>query len=152
MIRDRHVYAIAFEADHDRVGWVEMTMVVRAERVTGLGWVARGISAGTDVGDPRVTEPRVYLGGSWGRFGFCGGGRVYPSGAEVDRVRLRFVDGVELEADADDSWVLFFTDDPVERPEATLELLEAAGEVVAAHEWPPRPDLADELRRRIPRR
>jgi hypothetical protein len=151
VIGHRHVYAIGFEADHPRAGRVEMTMVVRAERVSGLGWVARGISAGTDVGEPDVTEPRVYLGGSWGRFGFCGGGKVYAAGAEVARVRLRFATGVELEADAEGGWVLFFTDEPVERPDATVELLDRNGEVLAAHEWPPRPDLADELRRRIPR-
>jgi hypothetical protein len=128
-----------------------MTMVVRAERVPELGWVARGISAGIALDDAGVTEPRLYLGGSWGRFGFCGGGRVYPARAGVARVRVRFVTGVELESDTEDGWAVFFTDEPVERPAATVELLDGAGAVVASHEWPPRPDLADELRRRIPR-
>ncbi len=151
MIRDRHVYMIGFEADHARAGRLELTMVVRAERVPGLGWVARAVGAGTAVGDASVSEPRIYLGGSWGRFGFCGGGRVYPGRAAVSRVRLRFASGVELEADTEGGWALFFTDRQLERPEAVVELLDGAGEVVASHEWPPRPDLADELRRRIPR-
>jgi hypothetical protein len=151
VIGNRHVYAIGFEADHPRAGRVDMTMIARAERVTGLGWVGRGVSTGTAVGEPEVGEPRLYLGGSWGRFGFCGGGQIYPPAAAVARARLRFADGVELEADAEGGWALFFTHEPVERPDATVELLDGAGDVVATHEWPPRPDLADELRRRIPR-
>src|SRR4051794_36013174 len=83
------VYVVGFLADHQRRGRVAMTMVVRAERVGGLGWIARGISAGMDPPDPQLDEPRVLLSGSWGRFGFCGGGKVYGAGAEIDRVRLR---------------------------------------------------------------
>ena len=128
-----------------------MTMVVRAERVTGLGWVARGISAGANMIEPRLAEPRVLLGGSWGRFGFCGGGKVCGARPEITRARLRFGNGVELEDDTENGWVLFFTDDPVERPAATVELLDVNGQVVASHEWPAGPDLPDALRRRIPR-
>src|SRR4051794_37627889 len=72
-ILGRRVYVVGFLADHARLGRVPMTMVVRAERVTGLGWIARGISAGANPPEPRLSEPRVLLGGSWGRFGFCGG-------------------------------------------------------------------------------
>src|SRR5262245_42162196 len=41
-ILGRRVYVVAFEADHLRAGRLPMTMVVRAERVPGHGWVARG--------------------------------------------------------------------------------------------------------------
>ena len=150
-ILSRRVYVVGFEADHLRAGRMPMTMVVRAERVTGTGWVARGIGAGARTLEPSLAEPRVLLGGSWGRFGFCGGGRVYAGTAAVDRARLRFGNGVELEDDTEGGWVLFFTDQPVERPAATVELLDADGTVVARHEWPARPDLPEALLRRIPR-
>ncbi len=104
-ILGRRVYVVSFEADHLRAGRLPMTMVVRAERVTGLGWVARGIGAGASVAEPHLAEPRVLLGGSWGMFGFCGGGRVVAPTAEIDRVRLRFGNGIELEDDTETGWV-----------------------------------------------
>ena len=127
-----------------------MTMVVRAERTPGAGWVARGISAGASVPEPELETPRVLLGGSWGRFGFCGGGRVCAAPPEIERVRLRFGNGIELEDDTESGWALFFTDRPVERPAAIVELLDADGAAVASHQWPAGPELPDALRRRIP--
>jgi hypothetical protein len=150
-ILGRRVYIVTFEADHRRVGRVPMTMVVRAERVAGDGWVARGISAGAVRAEPRLAEPRVLLGGSWGHFGFCGGGKVAAATPEIERVRLRFGNGVELEDDTESGWVLFFTDEPVERPAATVELLDGDGRVVSRHGWPAGPDLPEALRRRLPR-
>jgi hypothetical protein len=149
-ILDRRVYVVRFEADHLRAGRLEMTMVVRAERTSGAGWIARGISAGADVPDPELKAPRVLLGGSWGRFGFCGGGRVCAAPPEVERVRLRFSNGIELEDDTEQGWALFFTDRPVERPAAIVELLDADGVAVASHQWPAGPDLPEALRRRVP--
>jgi len=81
-ILGRRVYVVSFDADHLRAGRLRMTMVVRAERAHGTGWVARGISAGAAVAEPELDSPRVLLGGSWGSFGFCGGGRVC---AAIDR-------------------------------------------------------------------
>jgi hypothetical protein len=149
-ILGRRVYVVRFEADHLRAGRLEMTMVVRAERTDDAGWVARGISAGASVSEPALDAPRVLLGGSWGRFGFCGGGRVCAAPPEVERVRLRFSNGIELEDDTEHGWALFFTDRPVERPAAIVELLDATGAAVATHQWPAGPDLPDALRRRIP--
>jgi hypothetical protein len=149
-ILGRRVYVVRFEADHLRAGRLPMTMVVRAERTPGLGWVARGISAGASVPEPELDAPRVLLGGSWGRFGFCGGGRVVGATPEIERVRLTFSNGIELEDDTESGWVLFFTDRAVERPAAVVNLLDAAGEIVASHQWPAGPDLPEALRRRIP--
>jgi len=149
-ILGRRVYVVSFEADHLRAGLLEMTMVVRAELTPELGWVARGISAGASVPEPELDSPRVLLGGSWGRFGFCGGGRVCAATPEVERARLRFGNGIELEDDVEDGWALFFTDRPVERPEAVVELVDETGTAVASHQWPAGPDLPDALRRRIP--
>jgi len=149
-ILDRRVYVVRFQADHLRAGRIEMTMVVRAERTPGADWVARGISAGASVPEPELETPRVLLGGSWGRFGFCGGGRVCGAPPEVERVRLRFGNGIELEDDTEQGWALFFTDQPVERPAAIVELLDRGGAAVAAHQWPAGPELPDALRRRIP--
>src|SRR4051812_34638018 len=131
-ILGRHVYVVRFEADHLRAGLLEMTMVVRAERVPGDGWTARGISAGASVSDPEVDAPRVLLGGSWGRFGFCGGGRVCGTTPELSAVRLRFGNGIELEDDVEAGWALFFTDRPVERPAAVVELLDASGTAIGS--------------------
>jgi hypothetical protein len=149
-ILGRRVYVMRFDADHLRAGRLRMTMVVRAERTPGAGWVARGISAGASVPEPELDEPRVLLGGSWGRFGFCGGGRVCAATPDIERVRLRFGNGIELEDDVECGWALFFTDRPVERPEAVVELLDASGAPVASHQWPAGPELPDALRRRIP--
>ena len=104
-ILGRRVYVVRFEADHLRAGRLPMTMVVRAERTPGAGWVARGISAGASVPEPELDAPRVLLGGSWGRFGFCGGGRVCAATPEIERVRLRFGNGIELEDDTESGWV-----------------------------------------------
>ena len=92
----------------------------------------------------------MLLGGSWGRFGFCGGGRVCGATPEIVGVRLRFSNGIELEDDIEHGWTLFFTDRPVERPSAVVELVDATGTAVASHEWPAGHDLPDALRRRIP--
>ena len=146
----RRVYVVRFEADHLRAGRLSMTMVVRAERVPGAGWVARGISAGASVPEPELEQPRVLLGGSWGRFGFCGGGRVCGAHGEIERVRLRFGNGIELDDDTEGGWVLFFTDRPVERPAAVVELLDAAGNAVSSHQWPAGHDLPEALQRRVP--
>jgi hypothetical protein len=149
-ILGRRVYVVSFVADHLRAGRLAMTMVVRAEHVTGDGWIARGISAGATVPEPELDAPRVLLGGSWGRFGFCGGGRVCAAPPEVERTRLRFGNGIELEDDVEQGWALFFTDRPVERPEAVVELLDGDGAAVASHQWPAGPELPETLRRRIP--
>jgi hypothetical protein len=149
-ILGRRVYIVGFEADHVRAGRLPMTIVVRAERVAGLGWVARGISASALAGEPELSEPRVLLGGSWGRFGFCGGGKICAPIPEIVSARLRFPSGIVLEDDTEGGWVVFFTDSPVERPEATVELLDADAAVVASHVWPAGTDLPDALRRRIP--
>ena len=146
----RRLFAVAFEAEHVRRGFTLMTMLVRADRF-GKAWIARRITGASGSGDLPSTAPRVDLGGSWGGHGFCGGGRVEPAGADVARVRVRFANGVELDDDTDGSWVLFFTDRPVERPNAEVDLLDPDDEVISSFDWPWSPDLPDELRRRIRR-
>ena len=142
------LFAIAFEAEHERHGFTPMTILVRADRI-GREGAARRITGSSGSGELPSTAPRVNLGGSWGGHGFCGGGRVDPAGADVARVRLRFANGVELEDDTDGGWVLFLTDEPVERPNARVELLDPSGEVLSSFDWPWSPDLPEELRRRI---
>jgi hypothetical protein len=127
-----------------------MTALVRADRF-GKTWIARRITGASGNGELPSHTPRVNVGGSWGGHGFCGGGRVDAAGADVARVRMRFANGVELEDDTESGWVLFFTDRPVERPNAEVELLDSEGEVVSSFDWPWAPDLPEELRRRIPR-
>jgi hypothetical protein len=144
----RRLYAVGFDAEHVRKGQTHMTMLVRAEPA-GDGWVARSMSGVSGPADLPRKGPRVKLGGSWGRFGFCGGGPV-EADDRVERVGMRFANGVELEDDTHGGWVLFFTDRPVERPDATVDLLDHAGESLARFEWPWSHDLPDLLRQRIP--
>jgi hypothetical protein len=146
----RRLFVVAFEAEHVRRGVVQMTVLVRADRL-GKSWLARRITGASGTGNGPSTAPRVNLGGSWGRHGFCGGGRVDPAGAAVARVCVRFSNGVELDDDTDGGWVLLFTDRPVERPNAEVDLLDPSGEVISSFDWPWSPDLPDELRRRIAR-
>jgi hypothetical protein len=147
----QRLYAVGFSADHVRHGPTHMTMLVRAERVRG-SWTARSMSGVSGPAELPPTEPRVKLGGSWGHFGFCGGGPLFPAGADVARVRVRFANGVELDDDTEAGWVLFYTDMPVERPDATVELLDRRNEIVSRFEWPWARDLPDALRQRIPKR
>jgi hypothetical protein len=125
-----------------------MAILIRADRF-GQDWIARRITGASGSGELSSTAPRVNLGGSWGRHGFCGGGRVEPAGADVSRVCVRFANGVELDDDTDGGWVLFFTNRPVERPNARVELLDPSGETISSFDWPWSPDLPEELRRRI---
>jgi hypothetical protein len=141
------LFVVAFEAEHERRGFTQMTILVRADRFGGT-WIARRITGASGSGE-LPSAPRVNLGGSWGPHGFCGGGRVEPAGVEVARVRLRFANGVELDDDTDGGWVLFFTNRPVERPNAQVELLDPSGELISSFDWPWSPDLPEELRRRI---
>ena len=142
------LFVVAFEAEHERRGFTQMTVLARADRIGG-SWIARRITGASGSGELPTTAPRVNLGGSWGRHGFCGGGRVEPAGADVARVRVRFANGVELEDDTVGGWVLFVTNRPVERPNARVELLAANGETISSFDWPWSPDLPEELRRRI---
>jgi len=146
----RRLFVVAFEAEHVHRGMTQMTALVRADRL-GKTWIARRITGASGSGELPSRAPRVNLGGSWGGHGFCGGGRVDAAGADVARVRMRFANGVELEDDTEGGWVLFFTDRPVERPNAEVELLDSEGEVVSRFDWPWPPDLPEALRRRIPR-
>ena len=146
----RRLFVVAFEAEHVHRGVTQMTALVRADRL-GKTWIARRITGASGSGELPSRAPRVNVGGSWGGHGFCGGGRVDAAGADVARVRMRFANGVELEDDTEGGWVLFFTDRPVERPNAEVELLDSEGEVVSRFDWPWPPDLPEALRRRIPR-
>ena len=128
-----------------------MTMVVRAERTPGAGWVARGISAGASVPEPELDDAarpaRRQLG---------------PLRLLRRRPRLRArrprssacasasATGSSSRTTPSSGWALFFTDRPVERPAAIVELLDATGTAVASHQWPAGPELPDALRRRIP--
>jgi hypothetical protein len=53
----------------------------------------------------------------------------------VARVRLSFADGPQFEDDAESGWVFFFAgNQPVSR-QASIELLDRSGHVLASHPW-----------------
>jgi hypothetical protein len=146
----QRLFVVRFVAEHTRSGTTAMHVILRAERV-GRSWIVRGGGGGGFATAPAGREPRVDLGGTWGRFGFCGGGRVHDTSEAVARVRLRFTNGIECEDDTETGWVLFYSDRPVQRPHASVELLADDGELVTASIWPPQRDLTQTLLARIPR-
>jgi hypothetical protein len=137
------LYVVEFDDGNGRTLY-EIVRVVRHGRT----WTARAAAVGAWA-EPRSPFPWVSLNATWGSFGFCGGGRVHATDAEVARVRVRFASGVECEDDTDDGWVLFYDDRPVRRPRATVELLDPDGQLVRSFGWPER-DLATALLERIP--
>jgi hypothetical protein len=139
----RRFFVLTFEADHVRLGRMPMHSLVIAEPAEGGGWVARGIASGSGDGSdkpPSWTKPRVNLAGSWSQTGFRGGGRLHRAGADIARVRLTFTNGPSLEDHAESDWVFFLTEVPVAQ-QATVEMIDRAGAVVARHSWglSPRP-------------
>jgi hypothetical protein len=78
-----------------------------------------------------TSQPWVQLGSYWGRGGtlFCAGGRVIDHGFGVARVRLIGSSGLVLEDQAEHGFVLFLTDQEIQRP-VEAELYDRSGGLV----------------------
>jgi hypothetical protein len=105
---------------------------------TSLGefgrWKAHGVAGGSGSDLPRKGFPWANLGGGWGRTGLLAGGTVEDAGNDVRRVRLTDAKGNAMEDAVDDGIVLFISDEPVAMP-MRVDLYDAAGHVVATHDW-----------------
>src|SRR4029079_7350584 len=63
----RRLFVVAFEAEHARRGFLQMTALLRADRI-GKTWIARRITGASGTGELPADAPRVNLGGSWGGY------------------------------------------------------------------------------------
>ena len=70
-------------------------------------------------------------GGGWPKW-FFAGGWIDAAGQPVERLELRFADGLTLDDDATEDVALFITDEHVTMP-ATIAMLDAEGNEIATH-------------------
>jgi len=124
---------LGFDADHRAVaGRTRLEGIFRAHPDPDGSWSASGTA--TSSWEPERSTPWVNLGASWaGRHGFIGGGRVH--GADVARVRARFVNSVEVEDSIDHGSALLVTEEAIALP-AAIALLDRHGSVIARQDWP----------------
>jgi hypothetical protein len=96
---------------------------------------------------PRRSTPWVNLvGGGWPDQ-FFAGGWINDAGLDIDRVELRFANGVTLHDDSSEGVALFITDENVAMP-GTVPPIDRAGNQIATHRPFPGPRIR--LERRSP--
>jgi len=98
----------------------------------GGGWRVRG-GAGGAGGGPRRSTPWVNLGGGGWPDRFFAGGWIDDAGLDIDRVALRFANGVTLHDDSSERVALFIADENVAMP-GTVALIDRAGHQIATHQ------------------
>jgi hypothetical protein len=81
---------------------------------------------------PRRSTPWVNLGGGGWPDQFFAGGWINDAGLDIDRVELRFANGVTLHDDSSEGVALFITDENVAMP-GTVALIDRAGNQIATH-------------------
>lgn len=110
----RHLYFVTYRGTIAPMG-PEMHAfqhVFPVESDPAGGWRVFGGAGGS--GDPpRCSRPWVNLGGGGWPDRFFAGGWIEAAGAQVDRIELRFSNGLMLEDDAADSVALFITEESV---------------------------------------
>lgn len=129
----RHLYYVTFQGTIPHLGSVvhEFHYAYPVEPDPEGGWRVCGGSGGA--GEmPRRSTPWVNLGGGGWPIWFFAGGRIDPAGQSVDRVELRFRDGVTLDDDATDNVALFISDQPPAMP-ATVAMLDREGTEIVRH-------------------
>jgi hypothetical protein len=129
----RHLYFVTFDATHPRLGPVARSFhyAYAVEPGPDSGWQVRGGAGGA--GDPpRRSAPWVNLGGGGWPTAFFAGGWIDGAGQPVDRVELRFTNGITLHDDAGQDIALFITDGPVSMP-GTIAMFDAHSNEIASH-------------------
>jgi hypothetical protein len=108
-------------------------MLVRTWQEPGGSWVAAPIGGGSG-GGPYRSKPRVNFAAQWNTHLFAAGGHVSGQGAEAAHlVQLTFADGTAIEDAVENGVVLFFASPGVAFP-ARVEILSAAGDVLAEYD------------------
>ena len=108
-------------------------MLVRTWQKPGGSWVADPIGGGGGP-DPYRPRPWFNFAAQWSTDLFAAGGRVTGEGSEPARlVRLTFADGTILEDVVHNSVVLFFASPGVTFP-ATVQILNAADDILASYQ------------------
>lgn len=131
----RHLYFVTFDATHPRLGPIQgVRYVYPVEPDPDGGWRVFGGAGGAGEA-PRRSTPSVNLGGGGWPDRFYAGGQIDDAGTEIDRVELRFANGITLDDDAEEGVALFITDQTVESP-AIVALLNRSGNEIATHPFP----------------
>ena len=130
-VGERHVFYVTFTAAHPRLGRLEMRYIYPVEPAPDGGWRTSGGAGGVHAFSGRATHPAVNLGGGGWPDHFYAGGEIYRAGVAIEKVELRFVNGVTLTDAADMNVALFITESAVELP-ATAVLLGPAGTEIRA--------------------
>jgi hypothetical protein len=108
-------------------------MLARTWQEPDGSWVAAPIGGG-DGGGPYRSRPWANFAAQWNAQLFAAGGQVTGQGAEAAQlVRLTFAGGTTFEDVVDNSAVLFFATPGVAFP-ARVEILDAAGKVLAGYD------------------
>jgi hypothetical protein len=108
-------------------------MLVRTCQKPDGSWVAAPIGGGGG-GGPYRSRPWVNFAAQWNAHLFAAGGHVIGHGADAAHlVRLTFADGTAIEDVVENGVVLFFASPGVAFP-ARVEILSAAGDVLAGYD------------------
>jgi hypothetical protein len=135
----RHLYFVTFEGTIPHL-WPDICRfqyVYPVEPDPTDGWRVVGGAGGAGDG-PLRSRPWVNLAGGGWPDRFYAGGPIEDAGTEVDRIELRFANGIVLHDDATEGVALFITDETVALS-ATLFMLDRAGNEIATAE--PFPDM-----------
>ena len=125
-VDDRGVVAVEYDDEDDR-SWF---MIFGITRTDADGWQLTGAGGGSRF-EPESSMPWANLACWWNDHGASAGGRVH--GAGVRKVRLVAADGKTAEDDIGASGIaLLIADGPFTQP-WTVELYDAAGELVRTH-------------------
>ena len=134
----RHVYFVTFEGTIAHLGpdICRFEYVYPVEPDPTGGWRVFGGAGGSGDGPVRSRPSVNVAGGGWPDR-FYAGGPIEDAGTGVDRIELRFANGIVLHDDATQGVALFITDETVALP-ATLGMLDRVGDEIATDQ--PFPD------------
>lgn len=129
----RHLYFVTFDGTHPRLGPTvhNFHYAYPVEPDHEGGWRVFG-GAGGAGGSPRRSTPWVNLGGGGWPDRFYAGGWIDTARLPINRLVLRFANGIALEDDTSGSVALFITDEHVRMP-ATIVMLDGEGSEIMSH-------------------
>lgn len=129
----RHLYFVTFDGTHQAFGpeILRFHYVYAVESDPDGGWRVRR-SAGGAGDPPQRSTPWVNLGGGGWPDRFFAGGWISQAGAHIDRIELRFANGITVVDDCSEAAALFITDHTVAMP-GVVVMLDHAGNEIASH-------------------